>query len=455
MSISNSRSTPHILPWAVLTLAILEAAQFTYFRNQLGDYISPIVLYFTAVALCLVTAWSVRHKPLPTLLPVAVRGGSWWPGALALTVGLALCLPLLKSRIEGTLAQDYSDIIPALTVYCQRFLNGEVVHRPLTEDLGYFLEPGYLPATWFPFVVSEYFRFDYRWMSTFIMLLGIVSYLITVVRLRRGPLLTFGLGMLPFVFTYYVLRPTDDAVLRANADIFSLTVEPLIIGYYLLLVAGVLLPSRPLFIIALVLCLLSRYSLVFWVPLYVGLVYVNESRQWAWTIVGLAAAGVLAFYVVPVLSHDWGLFMRVQKVYTETTLGEWRNSGEDGRPYHLYNGIGLTNLFYHFGSGDLLTRLKLAKAVHLLSVVAIVIGAALVYWRQRLPRINYRLYAVIVLKLYLTTFYALLQVPYTYLAIVGFFISLYLVVIAVGPAVMESAEATPLQSAFVKDAEVS
>jgi hypothetical protein len=249
-----------------------------------------------------------------------------------------------------------------------------------------------------------------------------------VVRLQRSSLVTFALGALPPLFVYCVL------CIDANATIFYVTVEPLIVGYYLLLVAGVLLPSRPLQAVALVLCLLSRFSLVFWVPLYLGLLYVGDSRRWAWSLAGLGAAGVLLLYVLPVLSHDWGLFMRVQGVYTETTLGEWRHVDERGLPVHLYNGIGLTNFFYRFAPGDMLARLKLAKLVHLAALLLLVSSAALAYWRQRLPRTNYRLYAVIALKIYLATFYALLQVPYAYLASVGFFMSLYLVLIVVGPA---------------------
>jgi hypothetical protein len=365
---------------------------------------------------------------------VRLLSEAWWPAVLAVGGGVGVCLPLLKAQITGILPQDYSDIIPAVTVYCQRFLAGEVVHRPLTEDIGYFLEPGYLPATWFPFIVPEYFRFDYRWMSSFVLFLGIIAYTVVVVRLRRSAVVTFVLSALPLLLLYFILK--------GNTEVFALTVEPLIVGYYLLLVAGILLPSRPLLVIALILCLLSRFSLVFWLPLFVGLLYVFESRRWAVYLTSLVSVGILAFYVVPVLSNDWGLFMRVQKVYTETTLGEWKHLDGRGLPMHLFNGIGLTHLFYQFGQGELLSKLNFAKLVHLAAIVTIVAAAALLYWRQRLPRTNYRVFAVIVLKLYLTTFYALLQVPYLYLAVVGFFTTFYLVVLAVGPVAVKSVDTT-------------
>ena len=431
--------------WAVLVLLLAEALQFTFYRNQLGDYASPIVLYLTSVALCFATGWAVRHQAWPPRLPAAGSGRRpWWPAALALALGLALCLPALKKAIQGILPQDHSDIIPAITVYCQRLLAGEVVHRPLTEDIGYFLEPGYLPATWFPFVIPEYFRFDYRWMSSAVLLLGIVAYLVVVVRLRRSAAITFGLSALPLLFTY--------AVLRTDGQIFTITLEPLIAGYYLLLIAAVLLPSRPLVVAMLILCLLSRFSLLFWVPLYLGLLYTQESRRLVWATAGVVLAGVVALYVVPVLSNDWGLFMRVQNVYTDTALGEWKHL-YNGQPMHLYNGIGLTNLVFHHGPADVLERLKLAKQIHLVAIISVVATTAVYYWRQRRPRTNYRVFAVIVLKLYLATFYALLQVPYSYLAVVGFLASFYLLVMAVGPAAATTAApAGPLTPSSSSDA---
>ena len=423
-----------VLPWVVFALLVAEGLQFTFYRQRLPGYWAPVMLYLTAVALCVATYLAVRQRPWAEVLPAA---RSWkhgvLPAALGLLTGLVLALPQLHKIILNTAAQDWSDIVPAITVYCQRLLDGEVVHQPLTEHIGYFLEPGYLPAMWVPFVVPEYFAFDYRWMSSAVLLAGMLAYGVVVVRLRRSAGVTFLLSALPPLLAY--------AILRTDNSIFSVALEPLVIGYYMLLVAGVLLRQWPLVVAALVLCLLSRFALVFWVPLYFGLVYVSESRRRAWQLAGFTALGIVLLYIVPVLSHDWGLFMRVQKVYTETTLGEWRHL-DNGRPIHLFNGIGLTSLIYEFGPADILARIKLAKTVHLGLLLGIIAVAAIGYKLQREPRTNYRVYAIVVLKIYLTTFYAFLQVPYAYIASTGFFVSIYLLVLAVGPASAHSPDAT-------------
>jgi|GEM_PF-768094 len=426
-------ASARVLPWVVLVLLVAEGLQFTFYRQRLPGYWAPVMLYLTAVALCIATYLAVRQRPWAETLPAA---RPWkhgvLPVALGLLVGLVLALPQLRKVIHNMAPQEWSDIVPAITVYCQRLLDGEVVHQPLTKHIGYFLEPGYLPAMWFPFVVPEHFAFDYRWMSSAVLLVGMMAYSIVVLRLRRPAGVAFILSALPPLLAY--------AVLRTDNSIFSIALEPLVIGYYLLLIAGVLLRWWPLVVAALVLCLLSRFALIFWVPLYLGLVYVCESRRRAWQLAGFTALGIVLLYIVPVLSHDWGLFMRVQKVYTETTLGEWRHL-DYGRPIHLFNGIGLTGLFYDYAPGNLLQKLQLAKIVHLGLLLGIIAAAAIGYKLQHRPRTNYRVYAVLVLKLYLTTFYAFLQVPYAYIASTGFFVSIYLLILAVGPASASEAAA--------------
>jgi hypothetical protein len=320
---------------------------------------------------------------------------------------------------------SYSDIIPALQVYTRRWLLGTDIYVPLTWELGYFALPTYLPATWFPFLAAEYWHFDYRIMAwTLLLLLGAGGYLLVLWRLRQAWLPTLLLALVPFFYLY--------AFERTEESLFGFTVESLIYGYYGLLAAGILLRSWPLQAIALVACLLSRYSLVFWVPLLLGLVFFQDSRRRGLLLAGTVLAGVLLLYVVPYMSQNWGLFMEVQRSYTDVAVFEWEHLNAEGQPLHLYNGVGLAPYFYEHVSGSLRERVVALKTVHFALLVLIVGGAALLYWRQRGPRTDYRVYAVLVLKLYLATFYAFLQVPYAYLAATGIFMSAFLVLLTVG-----------------------
>ncbi len=409
---------------AIYWLLAAEAALFTFMRNEFGYYGSPVLLYGVGVVACCTIYHYTRHRAW--CLPLATAGPQPWKSiVLAAMLGVWLCVGKLAEVIHNYPVQiASSDIIPALSIYTKRFLNHELVYTPFTNELGYFSLPTYLPATWFPYLLPEWLRFDYRWMGSLLLLLGIGGYLVVLARLRKPGGHTFLLAFLPFAFTY--------AIIRTDAPIFGFTVESMVAGYYFLLVAGILLRSWPLQVLALLLCLLSRFSLVFWLPLYLLLVFFQDKRQRAVMLVGTLGIGILLLYVIPFMSQDWGMFMRVQAAYTDVAVNEWRHLNEQGLPYHLYNGVGFGNFFYRFISGELVDRIRLLKTVHVALLLLITAGSGWLYWRQRTPRSNYQIHAVLTLKLYLITFYAFLQVPYSYLAAVGILLSLFLLLLVAG-----------------------
>lgn len=143
------------------------------------------------------------------------------------------------------------------------------------------MAPTYLPATWFPFVLPEWLGFDYRWLAWAALLgLGAGGYLLV---LLLGPRrcawpATLLPAAVPFLSIFSLLRTEESLV--------GQTVEGLIIGYYALLVAGILRRWGGPEALGLVLGLLSRYALVFWVPLYLGLVYFQDSRRRALRLPG-------------------------------------------------------------------------------------------------------------------------------------------------------------------------
>ena len=425
----------------VLALAVLatvgEALLFTWSRGWPDWYFAPVLLLECGLTAAAAAAWLAPPSPRPlTALPLATGKAGWatwrgWQKAIVVVVvlaGIGLCVNEMRRIVERfPVNLAYSDIIPALSIYPRRFMAGETVYTPFTDELGYPALPTYLPATWGPFLVAEWLKFDYRWLAFGLLLgAGFGAYGWVVLRLRRPLLVTALLLAWPFALLHSVMR-TDFAI-------FAFSVEMLPAGYYLVLAAGILLPSRGLRVAGLLLCLLSRYSLVFWVPLYMALLYFRHSHREAWLTAALVATGVLGLYVIPFLSHDWGMFMRVQEAYVNVALrSEWLHLNTEGMPIHLYNGIGLANFFYYFGSGDLLHRVQLLQRVHLAVLVLTAAGAAAYYWyRPATARLDYRIYAVLVLKVYLAFFYAFILVPYAYLALVSLLVSLFVLLIAVG-----------------------
>ena len=421
----------------VYALLLTEALLFTYWRNILGDYASPLVLLGCSLAACLVAYGYLRHRSWPSQL----RAGFSSTGvvALACAVGLAFTVPQWYKTLQETeVGIHTSDIIPALSIYTQRLLAGDKIYLPFDAEIGYPMFPTYLPATWGPYLVPQALGFDYRWMSGLLLLMGIGAYEIVLARRQLSKVSSFVLALLPFGLVY--------AVLRADSGIVGSSIEMMIVGYYFVLVAGILGPGRWLRILGLVLCLLSRFSLVLWVPLYLGLLWFRASKREAWLTVGGVAVGVLALYVLPFLAQDWSLLARMQQTYTHdytmAALSEWHHLNSDGMPYHLYNGIGAAAFFYRFAPGDLLARISLLKQVQVILLLAATAGMALLYARQRGLRMNYRLFAVLTLKVYLAIFYAFVQVPYAYLMVVSIALSAWVVLLVAGAGPVEPTPAS-------------
>lgn len=420
-----------MLPGSVTRLRLLlyalllaELLLFTWYRNLFGFYASPVVLFGVTLAICLVLYRYIRHTSWPANR-AAASGGNVWPQTTALLVvvgvGVGVSTHWVR-RIVRELPIDIksSDIIPALQLYTRRWLAGQEVYASMTKELGDYALPTYLPGTWFPFVLPEWLGLDYRlWAWGALLVLGAGNYLLVMRPWQWRWPATLALALVPFVSIF--------SMLRTEEGLMGQTVEGLIIGYYAVLVAGILRRSAPLEALGLSLCLLSRYALVFWVPLYLGLMFYQQSRRRALLLAGTVLAAVLILYIIPYLSHDWALFGLAQRSYTAVALDEWQHLRADGLPYHFYNGVGFAHFFYRFGSGSFPERVQLLETVHLSLLLLVIGGAAWVYWRQQAPRTNYRLYAVLVLKLYLATFYAFLLVPYGYLTTVSIFLSTFLV----------------------------
>ena len=417
--------SPSRLPWRsalwVLGCWLATWAEWSLlnlWRNAYGPYWSPVLVFAAAVLLCVCAVGFWLDRPVATAAPAAALARIPAAGLLLLLgAGWVLYLeaPLIR---DHPVDLTFSDVITILQTYVARFRSGEVVYRYFT-NLPYPLFPNHLPLQWLPYVPADIMGVDYRWWSMgLLLLLGFGAYQLWLV---RQPLhwLEFGVkALLPF----FVLSQ----LIEHNRDMFIFTCEPTIICYYCLLAASVLSRSALLQGSALVLCLLSRYSVVFWVPFYLWVLWREQGPRHALVVSSVVAAGVIGIYVVPFLSHDWTIFTHALSEYRIATLGEWSHNDSRGVPPQLFNGVGAASWVYTYGAGTIPEKIAWLQRAHVIASVSIVGLVAWVYYRLR-ARLNYQIAALLGLKLYLTVFYTFLQIPYLYLTSLGLFISLFIV----------------------------
>jgi hypothetical protein len=398
--------------WAELRL-------FTDLRRHYGPLLNPVLFYAASVLLCVFAALYWLDRPVAPTDPARTnrRFPLAWLGLLLGAVQvLYVQAPVIASH---AIEVRSSDIIPILQVYVSRFRGGEVVYRYLTT-LPYPLFPNHLPLQWLPYVPADELGIDYRWWALGILLLfGFGAYQAT---LARQPLGWVGFALKVALPAYVLYR-----LIKKDPDLYGHPVEPTIIAYYCILAASVLSRSVLLQAAGLVLCLLSRYSVVFWVPFYLWVLWREAGKRHALLVAGLTLAGVVGIYVIPFLSKDWTIFTHALSEYRIATLGEWgRTDGPDGHPPQLFAGVGMAAWFYTYGPAELAARISLIQRAHVaFSVLAVALAAGL-YWRLR-QRFDYRVLCLIALKFYLATFYAFIQIPYPYLTSLGLFISVFVV----------------------------
>lgn len=400
---------------ALLTLlvgAVGELLLQSRFLNHFGPWWSPVwwlvcglLVSVAGFGLLTFSQGRTAHK-----LPEG-KYGTGWIGLGVFVLGAVFCGVRLSSIFaDFPIGPEHSDIIPSLQMYVRRLLSGETVYAPL-EFPTWTVLPTYFPVMWLPYTFSEILNIDYRWTAYGVFLLACGLYLF---RVWRGGASAWEMSwktLLPFVYLLVFISTIP--------RYFGLAVELMPAGLYLILALTVFRKSPWMMAFGIGLCLLSRYALSFWLPVYLVMLWGERGFRTAFSTGLGVAAMVLALYVIPFLSKDWTILTDGLAYYQTTAEGQWHPQswqGPDEPPTHLFRGLSFAPWFYDNVEYEVVDRLSRNKKFHL----AVSLGAAVLLlvgylWLRQRRHFNPRLYALVGLKFYLTIFYAWLYVPFAYL----------------------------------------
>lgn len=358
-----------------------------------------------------------------------------WLKSLTTLFGLSVITViffLLKQNfMQNPILAEQSDVIPTIIELCERFVSGDNVYKPI-EKFGYFLPVTYLPMQWVPFLTAEIFHFDYRWIPISI---WAIAFILLVWRSMKYNnywyhILTIIFGTIPILLMSVTTDPVSfimsgTVAINPLSSVMSDTVEIMVAGYYILLILSFNINSPVLRGLIVAICLMSRYSLVLWLPVAVVVLWLNEPKRNFYITTGTIVIFIVGIYVIPFLSKDWGIFYRGYKHYDISALGEWQHiNGETGKPYHLYSGFGFAPFIYDYYPGqDLMAKIKALQRFHFWGSLLTTAALVLLYLRIR-KSIHYKIYLMASFKIYLAIFMFFIQVPYTYLMLVDLFVSI-------------------------------
>ncbi len=413
----NNRS--NFIRLGYLLLFVLELGLISFWRTpSWKGMMNPIWLLLISLCICILPFIHISGKKI-TKGPSPIYATAGLMGLCALLLGFlipGLQAIYLKYPIE--VAQ--SDIIPQIDVMLRRFfVEGVTPYQKITE-FGYEMFSPYMPLHWGPFIITETLGVDHRWLP--FSLYALVSLW-----------LAFRISRLDIHLGWKVVCVSLPALLYWNMmthmdTIFGHTIEPLIMAYYMFLCLSLSSKSVVIRALGLMFCLLSRYSVVFWVPLWLWVIWKKEGLKPAIWVAGLAGMGVLFLYVIPFLLPDPSIISQGLAHHQLVTNTAWTFEGwyhGSGKPLILTWGTGLGIYFFDYWPGEVLDRLSAIQRTQLIVSILSVIAMALVFtkgkWRMTTP-----LFLMLSLKLYLSIFYYLNALPFVYYIMVPVSLSMVL-----------------------------
>jgi hypothetical protein len=396
---------PYRLFAFLFLLTVLEMGLFTLWRHRFDPYKLPF--YFLAVQMSIgLLALFFYPKDGNDRVEVEKKGGRisfcagvLWHSILALA-GIFVAFWLLKSLyVQVPVSLKYSDIIPQAQKLTQRFSQFEYPYA-VFHDFGYPVSPTYLPAEWMPYLLAEFLKLDPRYISfaAFAFAYGVLAY--QLIREKHAFWARVVLLGLPILFIL-LTRSRD-------ASIWTVSLELLILAYYLLLGLSLQTRSGLWQVGAILLCLMSRYSLVLWLPLYAYMLWTREGWKTSMRFCLLILGGCLLLYG-PFWLQDPLIFSHAQAHLDQATLVAWTHTE------HIKNGLGFA-LYFAERAGDGVANLLSLQQTQwgLTALTSLLLG---LIWRQRKDRLDFRLFAIGSLKISLAIYYAFIQMPYAYLFI--------------------------------------
>lgn len=312
---------------------------------------------------------------------------------------------------------DYSDVIPQNVALFERTMRGEYPYYPVPMPAWSGPFPVYMPLHWLPVGIAKLLSIDVRWSGAILLLLACTGSAWLLGRRAQTWWAAAAIGPAAgMILLGYLLYTEYD--LPVSYDLH-------IAGYYIVLSLGLALRQLRLIALGLVLCFLSRYTLVFWMPTVVLLMlYEPEHRREVWTYLGVLAIAVLVGYVLPFVVRDPMVLFKGVEYHNDAAIAEWRGYG--GVSYSMEVGAYFAHFYKANFQGDMAQRLFLGRVVQGALMLALMAASLWGWWRLRCRVVLYD-YLLFALFMVIAHFYLFGVLTYRYYYVGLFGISFVMV----------------------------
>jgi hypothetical protein len=296
------------------------------------------------------------------------------------------CLSILAATgILNSLFKEFadphsvSDVLLSVETLYDRFVAGVYPYQPL-EQYAWHPFPPYLPLYWLPVSISRLLHIDVRWTGVIILALATGIYGIYCWASPNNSAKKILILILPLIA---LLAYTT----WAKADI-AVSFEFIIGAYYLLVATGLALRNLPLIILGIICCLLSRFTLIFWLPLFGILLWQNVPYKKVLISFVAICAAVLFIYIIPFYIKDPTAFGKALAYYKGCAVSEWEGMGREHFSWTFTTGIHFAPYFRSILKGTMEQRVSAMQLIQLILMLIIALTGILLY-RKLHNKINF------------------------------------------------------------------
>lgn len=410
--------------YSFAALGLLAAQIYLLFQgvHRWGKWQNPYGLLVVSIAIAVLYFWQLRRPAADvSLSPTAAPSSEWTPWVFAALSVLAL--HTLHTPLAGLFAQygnpaQYSDVLPQLVSQYLRYAEGVTPYRPV--DMGSYMPfPVYMPLHWWPIGRALALDIDVRWAGYGCMLVAAAWYGWWLGSSGHSPWTKFWGLFAPAVALGAFVRFGD-------VDL-PLTLETVVGAYYLILGVG-LLAGRVRWIGAgLVLCLLSRYTLVFWLPLLAWLAWLHWPKATNFRMWGGVGLAIVALYVLPFYVKNPSSLREGLAYHNRAAVDEWKGYGDAETSGTFETGIYFAPHMKSIFSGEMAVRVFKARVVQA-SVMLSLLGLFLLGYYRWFWQADPMHYALGALYVFIASFYFFGPLTYRYYWLVPLLLSTLLCV---------------------------
>lgn len=215
------------------------------------------------------------------------------------------------------------------------------------------------------------------------------------------------------IWAYILFSPIEIGVS------FGLT----IVAYYIILAIGLI--SGNIFLIGagIIMCLLSRYTLLFWLPLFATILWVNKKPNISYTLWGGILLALLGFYILPFYLEDPTIINKAISYYYGAAANEWIGYGTPLVSWTFERGVYFGPIYKKLFAGEMIQRVYDARLIQTIFMAVLCLGGIFIYLRYLRTKIRWNVFAFAMLYTIVISFFIVSPLTFQYYLMVPLVLS--------------------------------